>query len=568
MVIHGDKLRWLFWLRLKILTRGFQRNRASLIGSIIFLLFVLGGAGWAAYGTFAAYRYLTQPANFEVLYLVLTGLLLLWIVLPLMEFASNEGLDLSKLQLFPLTRAEMMISLLFSTLLDIPTIGLLILLAAVVIGWGVSLPVALLSLLAMLIFYVQLVAVSQLVLALLMRTLQSRRFRDLSIIIIALFSASCYLIQQLAIGGSRFLQLYQNLQSGSYSPFLQWLPSGYAASAIKQAMLGNWGLSFAQLGLLLALSIVFLYLWQLVLERSLSASETGGSARSRNRRRQQTASTVGTRFIASAPTLTSAPTGFLNRLISPQVRAIASKELKYFWRDPQLKAMLFQSVIYMGIVIIGPLLNSRSGRLSTGSDYILYIATPVVLLYLATLSLNTLGLERESLTTTFLFPVQPQRLLWGKNLVVCLFGLFEMVILIGFGGFITKNWTLVVPVAVLGLAGIGVTLGCGNFTSVFFPQYVRQMQRGCRATGTTSQSGCLRAVMSLVMLLASAVLVAPVGAAVFLPYAFNAEWVWGITIPLSFIYGIAFHQIVTRAVAPRIVERVPEILAITTRQQQ
>src|SRR5579859_964679 len=196
MVIHGDKLRWLFWLRLKILTRGFQRNRASLIGSIIFLLFVLGGAGWAAYGTFAAYRYLTQPANFEVLYLVLTGLLLLWIVLPLMEFASNEGLDLSKLQLFPLTRAEMMISLLFSTLLDIPTIGLLILLAAVVIGWGVSLPVALLSLLAMLIFYVQLVAVSQLVLALLMRTLQSRRFRDLSILIVAVFTASCYLVQQ------------------------------------------------------------------------------------------------------------------------------------------------------------------------------------------------------------------------------------------------------------------------------------------------------------------------------------------------------------------------------------
>lgn len=569
MVIHGDKLRWLFWLRLKILTRGFQRNRASLIGSIIFLLFVLVGAGFAAFGTFAAYRDLVQPANFEVLYLVLTGLLLLWIVLPLMEFASNEGLDLSKLQLFPLTRAEMMISLLFSTLLDIPTIGLVILLAAVVIGWGVSLPVALLSLLAMLIFYVQLVAVSQLVLALLMRTLQSRRFRDLSIILIAVFTASCYLVQQLAIGGSRLLQLQQNLQNGSYSPFLQWLPSGYAASAIKQVVLGNWGLSFAQLGLLLVLSIVFLYLWQMVLERSLSASETGGSSRTRNRRRQQTTPTdVGTRFIASASASTRASTTLLDRLISPQVRAIAGKELKYFWRDPQLKAMLFQAVIYLGIFIIGPLLNSGSGRLASNRDYILYIATPVALLYLATLSLNTLGLERESLTTTFLFPVPPQRLLWGKNLVVFLFGLVEMGILIGFGEFISKNWTLVVPVAVLGLAGLGITLGCGNFTSVFFPQYVRQMQRGFRATGTTSQSGCLRGVMSLVMLLATAVLVAPVGAAVFLPYAFNAEWVWSITIPLSLIYSIAFHQIVTRAVAPRIVETAPEILAITTRQQQ
>jgi len=96
---------------------------------------------------------------------------------------------------------------------------------------------------------------------------------------------------------------------------------------------------------------------------------------------------------------------------------------------------------------------------------------------------------------------------------------------------------------------------------------VRQMQRGFRATGTTSQSGCLRGVMSLAMLVVTAVLVAPVAAAVFLPYAFNAEWIWSITIPLSLIYGIAFHQIVTRAVALRMVEMGPEILAITTRQQ-
>ena len=573
MVVHGDKLRWLFWLRLRILTRGFRRGRASLIGSIVFLLFVIGGAGWAAFGTFAAYRYLSPPANFEVLYLVLTGLLLLWIVLPLMEFASNEGLDLSKLQLFPLTRAEMMISLLFSTLLDIPTVGLLLMLGAVVVGWSVSLPVALLSLAAMLVFYVQLVAISQLVLALFMRTLQSRRFRDFSIIIIAVFTASCYLAQQLALGGSRIQQLYENLQAGSYSPFLQWLPSGYAATAIKQAMLGNWGLSLGALGLLLALSIVFLYLWQLVLERSLSASESGGSARARNQRKQQAAPGIGTRFIAPSPTSTStsAPasssTSLLHRLISPQIRAIASKELKYFWRDPQLKAMLFQSVIYLGIFIIGPFLNPSSAGFGAGTNYILYVAPPVVLLYLATMSLNTLGLERESLTTTFLFPVQPQRLLWGKNLVVFLFGLVELTILIGFGAYFSKNWTLVVPVAVLGLSGMGITLGCGNFTSVFFPQYVRQMQRGFRATGTTSQSGCLRGVMSLVMLLATAVLVAPMGAAVFLPYAFNAEWVWSITIPASLIYGIAFHQIVTRAVAPRIVETGPEILAVTTRQQ-
>ena len=293
MVIHTDKLRWLFWLRWKTLMRGYTRNPLSIIGSIFMLLFIVFFAGAVAVGTFFAYRLLPSPANSEVLYLALTAVLLLWIVLPLLEFTANEGLDASKLILFPLTRAELMVSLLFSTLLDIPTIGLVLVLVAVIAGWAVSVPVAILACVTMLVFYIQVVGISQLVLALFMRVLQGRRFRDLSIIIIAIFTSSCYLIQQFVLGGTRILHLYDNLQSASFSPYLQWLPSGLAARSITQAVQGNWGASIATLGLLLLTSVLTLYLWQFVLQRSLSASEVGGSARVRNRRRQQ-ASVVAT----------------------------------------------------------------------------------------------------------------------------------------------------------------------------------------------------------------------------------------------------------------------------------
>ena len=562
MLVHADKVRWLFWARWKMLTRGFARNRASLIGSIIFLLVVVFFAGLAAFGTYFAYRALPTPANTEVLYLVLTGLFVLWIVLPLLEFSNNEGLDISKLTLFPLTRAELMVSLLFSTLLDVPTVGLFLLMAAIVAGWAVSVPVAILTVMTMLIFYIQLVGISQLVLALFMRTLQSRRFRDLSIIIIAVFTSSCYLMQQLVLGGTRVLRLYDNLLAGSYSPYLQWLPSGFAARAIQQAVLGNWSASLSSLGLLLVVSVALLYLWQAVLQRSLSASEVGGSARTRNQRRQRVvASPVDAGAINRVPTMGAS---LWDRLLPPQVTAIAVKELKYFWRDPQLKALLFQSVVYVAVFIVGPLVNPNSAGF--GKQYILFISPLVVLLFLTSISLNSLGLERQSLTTTFLFPIEPQRLLWGKNLAVAALGIGEFILLIGVGAFLSQAWDLVLPVAVLGLAGMGVTLGCGNFTSVYFPQYMRQMQRGFRATGTTSQSGCLRAVMSLVMLLLTVLLVAPVALGLFLPLVFRAQWLWTITIPLSLVYGIAFHQIVTRLVAPRIVERAPEILAVTTRE--
>ncbi len=557
MVIHADKLRWLFWLRWKILTRGFTRNPASAVGAVVLLLIVLWIAGLAAVGTFFAYHSLPSPANSEVLYLVLTGVLLLWIMLPLFEFTANEGLDVSKLTLYPLTRAELMVSLLFSTLLDIPTIGLVLLLAAVVAGWSISAPVAILALVTILIFYVQVVGISQFVLALFMRILQGRRFRDLSIIVIAVFTSSFYLLQQFVFGGARFLHFYDNLKSASFSPYLQWLPSGFAARSITQAVQGNWGASLASLGLLLVTSLLALYLWQVVLERSLSASEVGGSARARNHRRQ--------RAVSLAVSAQPASISMWGRIISPQISAIALKDLKYFWRDPQLKAMMFQSVIYVAIFFIGPLLNPNSS-LFGGSAYVLLITPLIVLLFMLTLSLNTLGWERQSLTTLFLFPVTPKRILWGKNLAVLTLGMAELVLLIAIGAFLTHAWNLVLPVIVVGLAGMGVTLGCGNFTSVYFPQYVRQMQRGFRATGQASQGGCLRAVVSFVMLVVTAILLIPVGLALGLPMLYQVEWIWSFTIPLALFYGIAFHQVVTRLVAPRIIEKAPEILAIITRE--
>src|SRR5947209_11524822 len=289
MVLHADKLRWLFWLRWKMLLRGFTRDKGRVIGLVLLLLFGLPFVIGIAALTFLAYRHLPSPANMEVLFLVLAAVYLLWAVLPLLEYTINEGLDISKLALFPLTRAELMVSLLFSTLLDVPTVGLLLIFAAVVAGWAISLPVVLMVLLTMLVFYVQVIGTSQLILALLMRTLQSRRFRDLSIILVALFSSSCYLFQQLALRGLGSEHLLEHLEQQPFSSYLPWFPPGMAARAIEQAVIGNWGISFVWLGVLLATGVLILYLWQLIVERGLTAAESGGTVRTRQRKVGQVA---------------------------------------------------------------------------------------------------------------------------------------------------------------------------------------------------------------------------------------------------------------------------------------
>jgi len=125
----------------------------------------------------------------------------------------------------------------------------------------------------------------------------------------------------------------------------------------------------------------------------------------------------------------------------------------------------------------------------------------------------------------------------------------------------------VLPVLVVGLAGIGVVLGCGNISSVLFPQRMRQIQRGFQATSSSpGNAGCMRTIMSIVMMVVTAVVLVPVAVALILPLFFHIQWVWVFSIPAALLYAIAFHQVVTRLIAPRMLERAPEILAATTRE--
>ncbi len=590
MLVHSDKLRWLAWLRVKMLLRGFQRSTRTLVFTIIGLLFILGVGGEAAVGLFFAFNGLSAPANTEVLYLLFTALMFFWIVLPLLSYSTNEGLDVTKLQLFPLTRLELMFSLLFSSLFDIWTVLLFVLFAATIVAWWLhSLALGLMTLLVIVVFYVVMVGLSQLILALLMRTIQSRRFRDLSIIILALFGSSCYLFSQFAFGAKNILNFGHALSQGGFSPYLQWLPSGVAASSIRAAVQGNWASSFAMLGLLLIICVLALYLWQLVLARSITASETGATRRSKQRQPAPQAPALATQAALSGG---GAPAGSVARLSSAvvgdtpsaaisraeahpgrarlveQLQALVKKELLCFWRDPQLKVRMFQIVIYMAVFVFFPTFSASNGRNAFYASYVPFTSVAVIFLFMLTLSLNTLGMERQSLGALLLFPIDRRRLLWGKNLAVALLGVVAHVFIMIFSAVTTHEQTMILPAVVIALAGMAITLGSGNLSSAYFPQYQRPMgKRGYSATGGPAQSGgCLNQIMSLVMLLTTVVLLIPVALGIGIPFFMNAQWLWLASIPLSLLYGAALYLIFTNLAARRMLTREPEILAVTTRE--
>jgi ABC-2 type transport system permease protein len=565
MVIHSEKLRWLFWLRWKMFTRGFARGGASrIIGVVILGIFLAIAGGGLAIATYFAYTKLAAPANAEVLFLVLTIIYVIWIVLPLLQINTNEGLDLSKLTQFPLTRGELMVSMVFSTLLDIPTVGLILMLASVVAGWSSSIGLLLFALLAVIIFYVQLIAISQLILALLQPLLQSRRFRDLTIVLTLMIGLSGYLCQ-FAFRGVFGASFINSLSHAIYSPFLQWLPPGMAARAIQQASSGNWGLAFVWLIALLVISFVLLYLWQIMVERGMThVSE--GSSQARSPRRQRTARAR----VIEQPV--GASTSTARHWLPPQVTAITLKDIKYYWRDPQMKVLfirsLFSAAILMVAFVFPQVSSGQAGSVRSIGHWVELYAPNMALFSTFILSYNALGYERQSLTTLFLLPVPPKYILWGKNLLVFVVGMVELLLLAFIVAAVTGAWELIIPSLSIGIAGLGIITAIANFMCVFFPQRARMATRGFRASGSgmSTEEGCLQTVAGFGALIATCLILLPAIASIVIPYISGAYWVWSITVPGTTLYGIIIYVVVTTLVAPRMLDRTPEILAVITRE--
>jgi hypothetical protein len=598
---------WLFWLRVKLLLRDYTRDWRRILGAIAVLLIALPIFGGMALGTFAAYIGLPQSQATEVLLIVLVGLYIFWSVLPLIEFSVNEGLDVTKLTHYPLTRIERMTSLLLASLLDIPTLGIFALFAAILTGWSSPLFTLLIALPALIIAYIHIVGLSQLVLAAFMGLLRSRRYRDMTIILFALFGSVCSLSQQLIVRHiGRFDRNF--FASIHLAQYLRFTPPGMAGWAITRANSGDWAGALGWLAASAVLTIPLLWLWMVILEHGLATAETAGGNARRVRRRDRertapaSATTGSTRYhphpassstnaeglavpvqasamyapnnavspdtqdvISSDASSTPVVRATAGRRILPSpVQAIFVKDLRYFWRDPQLKASLLSSLFILIVIFVGPVLGTRDGFYNVHPWSVLFSC--IAPLFLAmNLSLNIFGLERQALSTLFLFPVRPQHILWGKNLAVASVAFAEQVLLAAAFSIITHSWSYFIPAIIMGVAAVAVMLGCGNVLSVLLPFRVAQFKMG-RSSSGSPESGCLRTVIGMLSLLITLVILSPVIAGVVIPIVLDTPFVLAVTLPIALLYGLGIHQGASRFIAPRLLKRMPDILALTTRE--
>ncbi|WIG61574.1 MAG: hypothetical protein OJF49_004322 [Ktedonobacterales bacterium] len=575
--VAPSHVRTLLWLRWKLTLRGYTRDWRRMVGLVFLLLFLAPTAGFVAFGTYLAYTQLSQPIATQVLFVVLVGLFFLWAALPLLQFNLNEGLDVTKLQIYPLTRGEQMLSLVLATFFDISAIFLLALLAAVLAAWHATVLATVITVVAVLAAYFNIVAFSQLILAALMGMLRSRRFRDVTIIFFALFGVTCSVGSQVlsrALAGIGENGGSVNLETTRLDQYLRWTPTGMAAQAISLAGGGSYTAALPWLAGAVLFVPLLLLAWERVLNRSITNAESAGGGNAQRRRGRgriagtATATTAGVAVRpAATPTTPAVAARRGRRPISGVALTIAWKDARYLWRDPQMKAALI-SVLFATIIILFPnLYAGRAGRVSefsSGHATVLTASLPALLVILG-FAQNSLGMERQGLQTLFLFPVRPLDIFFGKNLFVGLFAVVFQTILILIRAAMTGGWEYVIPALCLGIAADFVMLGCGNVSSVLIPFRWRQMRMG-DTSSMSSENGCLRFVLSIVNMAITAIVLIPVAAAILLPLLLaHSEWLV-VTLPLALVYGAAFYQVATRMIAPVMLRRAPEILATVVRE--
>ena len=570
--IHPAHVRTLLWLRFKLTLRRYTRGWQQLVGLIFGLLFLIPTAGGLALVTALGYTQLSRPAAVQLLFAAVTALFILWALLPLLQYSLNEGLDVTKLQIFPLTRGEQMISLVLATFLDIGILFILALYVAVFIGWSASPAAAIVTVVALVLAYVHTVGFSQLILAALMGLLRSRRFRDLTVILFAIIGSICSLSGQIfprifasSVPGPSSITTDPNaaLASLHLDQLLRWTPPGMAVQAIVNADRGDYLGALPWLLGSLVLVPLLLYVWAVVLDRGITNAETAGAASSRRRRAPVAITVEGARPAAAPVAISRRP-----RTVSRVALSIARKDVRYLWRDPQLKAALISVLIASFVVLASTVLGVGSsdgyGSPSSIGPGAVFFAPLSSLIVVLSFGLNSLGMERQGLQTLFLFPVKPLDILWGKNIFVgSLAGVIALTLTL-IAAAVTGGWTYVPLALAATAAAILVMLGCGNVTSVLFPFRWRQMRMGETSTVST-ENGCLRSIISMLTMLVTAILLLPVAAALAIPLVLNhSEWLIG-TLPAAILYGAALHQTASRLIAHALLRRAPDILSVTVR---
>ena len=541
--LDAARQRALLRLRARLAMRQFEREPGRMVGFIVFLVIFGPLVLLLAAGSGFAYLAAPEPWPVQILGIVLSGLWLAWIMLPLFAFRTNEGLDLSRLLIFPLDTRNLIASALLGTLFDGPSYVTLPFFLAILIGWLDQPVVLIIVLLAIVIAYLQMIAAGQLVLTASMGLLRSRRFRDLTIVIFSLLGSSCYFINRgieawaRAAGAENLIQL-EPLQ------FLRWLPPGACAQAVASAGQGGW--LEALVWLLYAvgwLALLIFGCWKLLLRMTTGVSAwslPAATAKKPRRRRTSVSEGFAALWFAWLPT---------------PVRAMMIKELKLIWRVPQRRIGLLQSVI-APFALIFAIFFGDVRALSSLPEWTTMGLPAIVLFSTWGLTTNMLGMESRGLATLLLTPAPRWQIFTGKGLAYAIMALLPTGVYALVLGLAARS-----PLIVFGLlAAVGTSLvvvAVNMVAAVYFTFPFDENSTTRQRSGGGFSTGIAQIVLTpLLMAIASAPTTLPIAIGIWL----NQPALVAMGAVAGLVYAAGFFASLTRYAANALSQREADVL--------
>jgi ABC-2 type transport system permease protein len=544
-----DPLRYLpLLLRLKCLLqwRSYRRDVSALVGALVGVGVLLPTALLLAVALVVCFLHFSPASGEHTLRAILLVFYLFWVSAPLLGYELYESFDVTRLFVYPLTSRQLFVGSLVSALVDLPTLFLLPIAVAILIGFSSSPLGYLLVLLHLALYLVHTLALSQGLFLAGSGLLRSRRARDLLLTLIPIAAGALYfLARHLA---PRDVAGWRLLWEG-----INYLPSGLAARGIAAAREGD-----------LAASLAFALFLGLVAAATVGCA--AGLLDRLYRGEVPTASDVGSDATGDAlgPGDVSR-VGVWARLSErfPVVTAIVEKELKYLARDPYFKATLtalLYLVFFAAFIFAAP---GASERLQRAGPAIFWVATVMLLLAELQMLFNAFGTEGAAAWLLFQFPASRRDILIGKNITLFLTLSLINLTFAAMLAFFTRAYHHVAPALVWMLLATLLFLAVGNLVSIWYP--IRVIAQGWRIRQQSSGRGCLQAVLYNLTAYAAMILALPVLAALLIPaFWLPAAWLF-LTIPLAAAYTAILYRWSLRLAEPLLLQRELEIIAVLTR---
>jgi hypothetical protein len=534
--VDWRQVRTILSARWRILFKGLARKPWML------LLTAVGTLAWAAFvalltlGAGFGMAYVRSQPELDpyaapALHAAFLFVLVSLAVSPALGLRGNEFLDVTKLFVFPVSHRTVFAATLLGLATSNSVLFLTLPLAAAVVGYGGGVAAVAGGVAAALLTAFVGVAVGQTGLLLFLDVFRSRRWRDLSRLVLALLSAGIYAAMRFTSGSAAGGGARAVLET--FDRWKDWtlpLPSWWGAHAVTGAGWVRW---------LPALALPVALAWLVRVAAHLQERAYFGEI---EERRESVAGSRG--GIA----------GWVGRTVPGALGAAAEKDLRILFRDPTVRIQLIQQFAYAIVPLVAAFWSGRGGR--GGGDGVAEFAYVGVaylpLLLTLGLVMNPLGTEGTGIQHALLTPVARSTFLAGKMVALCVVlggaaAVLSCAATTGLAVFVAHAGAAeVVRRAALGavesLAAFAVFAGVGAVTGAAFPARVVSRDRRALKQTSSGRRGCVGTLAGFAALLVGMALCAPVAVAFHHPaLARLAERdstpLLALTVPLAVAWG-------------------------------